>query len=1450
MRQTTHKGFGAGCLRARPVILLSLVLVVSGSVRAVDEIDIGHAPVFVLQGVAPNLVLTLDDSSSMALANANAWFNEPSYDGSDTSSLTNPINYDPGIVYLPPLDAAGDSVGHADFGAAPRDFYTNRMACDASCKDGLLSGQASVASCAALCGTRTSCTLDLGTHYAPLWYEEYEPCSELSVVAVTLPDGTTVEVPTMRKTTRSDGPEDANLYTIDVGHAAFDGPSNGIIGTDEGVAWALRCIYDLRPDGSPVPVVGDAAIDDCPAYYHVFDPSGTYTRSGGEAGSARPCSELTARLPGLQADEIPAQCLTRVLVGSSEELTLTEQAIRDERRRLLEGPDEGLSDARLAERNFANWYAYYRTRWRTLQASISRVIAGLDPTVRVAYQGMAQADTGPGTAFFDNELLPSFGDFDTAARERFLTWLYGRRPTVGTFLLSSALRVENFCSSDPAYLQQPGLVESEDNPLFGCRNNFHLLFTDGDWTDDFSRNALTAPAWLGNNDGTATDLPADRAFATDLGIASYNPATLVTDSTTGATSAEPNPSTRIFADSNTGGLADIVFHSWISDLRPDLNGDANRVRTLIWEPVVDPDGDPKYVFWNPANDPADWQHVTTYTVGFGVTGNVAYPDGSYLEQGQLKNIATDGFPGLWTTLGGGSGVEPRSGDKVDDLWHAGVNGRGGFSTAKNPTTLIETFRDVMDDVSSVAGRSAVAAPALNTSSAATGRMLVQATLDTEDWTGDLRAFRISGGIGQAPCTDADVPYGDLCEDPRSGYYWSAAEELDADAEAGNPRRIVTAAVSIGADGQRTETEVVFAGASWSELGPEQQRALLTGLIDDGEAIPDETSAPVLEAKARIDYVAGERDYESSVRFGSAAYAFRDRNVLLGDIINSGPVIVGPPSRFFSSLGYSTGLDGGESFKQQYADRPELVYVGANDGMLHAFDAATGTERFAYVPPVLFDKLWKLTDPAYGEVVQHDNFVDGPIAEGDAYFGGGWHSVLVSALGRGAQGLFALDVTNPTADTADPLHLWQFTDADDADLGYVFGKPAIVRVRNPSGGDPLWVAIFGNGYSSSENDGHRPVGCDDETQDTGSTACARAVLYVVNLADGRIIAKMDTGVGRKDDPNHDTAAEQLPNGLGQPTVVARTLDAADGDLLADFAYAGDLFGNLWRFDLTDLASPPVKVFSASYEPSDESEPGQPAVAQPITAPIAVAAHPTGVGTLVLFGTGRYLGLSDVSDNSIQSFYGIWDRGDVVAEGSSTSSLPVPRVARSALLRQELLHTDIRVTSDGTEVSRGRTSSRYTIDWGTHDGWYIDLSIDRDANGDNKGERVTSAPQVRGNRVVFVSLVPEGNPCLSGGYSWVNALSYTSGSALQESPFDFNLDGTWGAEDLLVVGDEPPTAGSSLRLTVAGGTTGIYSAPAVMPLSGGDVRTLVSTSQGDLIDLRESPVLEWRVWGQLR
>jgi type IV pilus assembly protein PilY1 len=478
-------------------------------------------------------------------------------------------------------------------------------------------------------------------------------------------------------------------------------------------------------------------------------------------------------------------------------------------------------------------------------------------------------------------------------------------------------------------------------------------------------------------------------------------------------------------------------------------------------------------------------------------------------------------------------------------------------------------------------------------------------------------------------------------------------------------------------------------------------------------------------------------------------------------------------------------------------------------------------------------LAALTEPGYGSDPPHTNYVDGPIAEGDAYLGAfGWNSVVVGALGAGAQGVYAIrspSLVDVSGVNAADIHLWDFTDRDDADLGYVFGKPAIVRVLM-SDGSIRWVAVFGNGYNSSEDDGARAPGCDESDEDSGSSACGRAVLYVVDIETGRLIAKLDTEQGRANDPRHSGEARE-PNGLGQPTVVGRVLvdssgsPIGGGDPIATVAYAGDLFGNLWRFDLTDLSSTdsPTLIFEAR---------DQNGVAQPITAPVALAPHPTGVGTLVLFGTGRYLGQPDVTDRSVRSFYGIWDQG-----GSTT-------VSADDLLEQSFLETGIRVpgSDPGTVVSEGRTSTRLPIDWSVHSGWRLDLVDGESA----QGERVVTAPQLRGERVVFASLIPEPDPCKTGGSSWLNAVAYTSGSALDETPFDFDLSGTFDSADLLATGSGPAVAGTSMRL--AAGT--IYSSPAALVLPGGETMTLLSTSEGDLVQLRESSALRWRVWSQIQ
>ena len=302
------------------------------------------------------------------------------------------------------------------------------------------------------------------------------------------------------------------------------------------------------------------------------------------------------------------------------------------------------------------------------------------------------------------------------------------------------------------------------------------------------------------------------------------------------------------------------------------------------------------------------------------------------------------------------------------------------------------------------------------------------------------------------------------------------------------------------------------------------------------------------------------------------------------------------------------------------------------------------------------------------------------------------------------------------------------------------------------------------------------------------------------------------------------ADKRANGLAQVTVVD-----ADGDLVADFAYAGDLFGNLWKFDLTDLTTTPRRIFVAKDSNSQ---------VQPITTPVAVARHPTGVGTIVLIGTGKFLGQEDVTDTQTQTFYGVWDYGQATEAGPN----------RADLLRQSFLGSALVRNQNDVAVSEARLTTDNTIDWSSKKGWYIDLCpVDSIGHcADQTGERVAVAPRVEADRVVFVTVIPESDPCSAGGTSWINALSTDDGSRLAVTPFDFNGDGIFGSSDLATVQlgtEEVRAPASSIRLL---GAAGVYSSPATPVVQAGVGVGLISTSEGQLASFRESSALDWRVW----
>ena len=1125
---------------------------------------------------------------------------------------------------------------------------------------------------------------------------------------------------------------------------------------------------------------------------------------------------------------------------------------------LVEVPDELIDQ-------FAIWYGFYRTRWLMAQTVLSQAMQSLNGTVRVTYQGVgARTDLRPTDAAFI-ALQDNFGEFDSN-KEAFYDWMFGLIPASdNTYLVAAHVRAGEFC--------RQGLAQEDDLPADAsaagepcgskCRHNFHLMITDGGWTDSWGRQGTEYRwpetdhddgTWIGvNQDGGSTSLPtsADDPW----GRVDYDPSA---------------PHARPYADANTGMLADAAFYYWSRDLIASAD---NAVPPLINALEPGSELQDQVNFWNPLNDPATWQHLSLFTISVAATGEItptedrASPFGTYNAKTTL-NLEDDGWPSCTSSLvydgaddskctaidGGQADIAEAA--KVDDLYHAAMNGRGAYFNASDPNKLFESLSAVLSSVSADAEQEVANAPvAISGGALNDDSRIYQAVSNAENWTGELRGLQVSLGAGDDRDACSGVPRGHFCEDPRHPYQTtSSAETFPAPSQ----RRIYT--IAEGAS-RLDSRRVSFDSSMLAQLSDRQKQGL-TGRV--------EPSADV--ATAYIDWLRGN-DFPT-VPHGEDI-EFREREGKMGDILGSGPIVVGHPAQLFADPSYT-------EFKREYDKRDAIVYVGANDGMLHAFNADDELkEVFAYVPAAVYMTrdgrgLATLADPAYtASRTLKQPFVDGALSYSDAKIGSGdkpWRSVLVGALGAGAQGIFALDITDPVTVVATPetaaekLVLWEFTDAsgavnatgefisdsddgkrDGRDMGYILGAPAIVQIDedNNDSTDPTWVVIIGNGYGSKDKAiGEDESACDDDDLTTNCTISqtGNAVMYVLRLGgadDQRVLARLDAVA--------DDATAGEANGLSEVS----TLDE-DGDLIADRAYAGDQLGHVWRFDLKDLNESPTLVFSAT-DPD-----GKP---QPISTRIAFTRHPNG-GYMLLFGTGRFINTGD-KNHDIQTFYGIWDDDGALNHGEGGFSAP----KRENLIQHRFLGSAFVQKDPGTVgavyVSRARTSTtaatstdantagaRYPAA-GDVRGWFIDLILDPDGEeaAEPEGERVVVAPQVRQGRVVFVSMIP-GDCCSAGGESWINALDAIDGSRLDFTPFDFNLDGFFDTNDLIkVAGDSGPRqTGSSIRILTDNGS-GIYAAPSTLVLGGGEVMSVISDSEGDLIPLEEYGTSGWRTWLQI-
>ena len=712
--------------------------------------------------------------------------------------------------------------------------------------------------------------------------------------------------------------------------------------------------------------------------------------------------------------------------------------------------------------------------------------------------------------------------------------------------------------------------------------------------------------------------------------------TLPADTNADGTEARP------FRDTHSNTLADVAMYYYKRDLR---TGISNEVPTS-------------------ARDAANWQHMVTFGLSLGVTGTL--------------DPAT-ALPAL--TAGTLNWPDPAltSPAKLDDLWHATVNGRGAFVNASDPQQFTDGLSSVLTDISErVASTGNITSTSTTLSS---NTLLFQSRFVGGNWTGDLLASSITttGAISATPT-------------------WKASENIPVPAS----RNIFTWSGTAG---------VAF---QWASLSAAQRTTLGSENV--------------------LNYLRGASALEA--RNGGT---FRNRTSVLGDIVNSLPAYVGPVNDLRLDRFGWTGASTYQAHRTAMSSRREMVYVAANDGLLHAFDARTGEERFAYAPSGALAMMKTLTTTNYAHKFMHD----GSAVVTEVYFGGAWRTILVGTQGRGGRTVYALDVTNPDAFAANKV-LWEYSHAE---LGQTIGNPVVARMN-----DGNWGVVLGNGYNSSNE---------------------RSVLFVLNIANGALLQHIDTRSGSSTSPNGLAAAEGVD------------LDR-DGDV--DYFYAGDLLGNLWKFDLTDSApaqwrsafgttTAPLPLFAARSASS---------AVQPITGGVSIGFNPADRKLWVFFGTGRYLATVDLSSTATQTWYGLIDSGTTISGRSS--------LAQRLILQEGSTGEgdNYRVISKPGDATGGTSMSGKR-------GWYLDLTS---PTAGAEGERIVNAP-VLGVTTLFINtLIPSSNPCEPGGRGWVMGVNPFTGGRQDFDVFDFNRDGVVDAGDQVT---QSNADGSSRRVVGSGYST---------------------------------------------
>lgn len=813
--------------------------------------------------------------------------------------------------------------------------------------------------------------------------------------------------------------------------------------------------------------------------------------------------------------------------------------------------------------NFANWYTYYRSRVLTARAGVGRAFSAQDTGLRVGFGTINKASSsvdGVNTGV----IISGVRKFEKTDRTQFFKDLYERVvPNAGTPLLgalNAAGKYYQRTDDKGPWSTTPGQTGGSD---LSCRQSYTILMTDGYYSDSISG--------FGNVDNT------DGNEITGVNNQKY-------------TYKAKSP----FKDSASNTLADVAMYYWKNDLRTDIN---NAVPTS-------------------SKDPAFWQHMTTFTVGLGVTGSI--------DPSTAFNAINNGSTITWPGTGSDSG-------KIDDLLHAAVNGRGAFFSAQNPTEFAQALTAMLKDI--VERKGSAASVTVTGNQINSNSMVFVPKYDPAGWAGELEARRVAADGTTTFAWKASIP--------------SASSRKIYTVTGGNKREF-----------------------TWSSLSSTDRTALGSEDI--------------------VNYLRGDQSKETK-NGGS----LRTRSSLLGDIHHSSPV---------------------------YDPDTKTVYVGANDGMLHAFNSETGVERFAFVPSAVIPNLKEYSDSAY----QHRFYVDGELTLVRKSASGLDKTYLVGSLGLGGKGVFALDVTDPASFSENNI-AWEYTASSDTELGLMLGTPVYARLNSGQ-----HAILLGNGYNSSSG---------------------KAALYVFQLSNGAVI--------RKFIPDNEASS-----GMAAPGEVD-----LDGNGTIDRVYAGDLKGNVWKFDLSSGSS---SGWSGSNFFIAKAPDG---TLQPITSKITSATNyllgDDNVGKrFVFFGTGSYFQQADLNDKSVQSLYGLIDNETAISSRDNLTK-------RGFQSTTNLDGKPARIFKDATRDADGKVT-----DMKNKQGWFLDWVV----GDDKKGERVVTtarAYRLTEPTLIVSSIIPEAeDPCQPGGTGYVNVLNAFTGGSLKEPFFNGNLasGGIIGSLDL--------------------------------------------------------------------